>query len=307
MRGGNTMRLIPTTDWSPMSSNGDGTMNASQRAGTTSRSRWRSCAANSHACSVKMIARRCWHLADDLPRVWNHPQSSIEIRKRILRAVLKEIITDRRRSTVPGGALARRSIHTGLTSVKNRIGQNRFMTDKETVQLVGELARVLPDHSVSRSVLNRPRIRSKPEANTWNELRVRNFRGTHQIAVYRARASGRSDVKLFCMKPRVRLGINKMDSHSPDPGADTAARQTESVPGAPYVIRRRRSRSAGGASCNPQRRAVSPNERQENPCLFNNIMRGSASCHDPVHAEHKSIVRLSADHKSDFHRRSNSW
>src|SRR5262249_56210444 len=31
-------------------------------------------------------------LADDLPRLWNHPGASSEIRKRILRAVLKEII-----------------------------------------------------------------------------------------------------------------------------------------------------------------------------------------------------------------------
>jgi len=31
-------------------------------------------------------------LADDLPQLWNHPAASIEIRKRILRAVLKEII-----------------------------------------------------------------------------------------------------------------------------------------------------------------------------------------------------------------------
>jgi hypothetical protein len=31
-------------------------------------------------------------LADDLPRVWNHPDASIEIRKRILRAVLMEIV-----------------------------------------------------------------------------------------------------------------------------------------------------------------------------------------------------------------------
>jgi hypothetical protein len=31
-------------------------------------------------------------LATDLPRLWNHPAASPETRKRILRAVLKEII-----------------------------------------------------------------------------------------------------------------------------------------------------------------------------------------------------------------------
>ena len=38
--------------------------------------------------------------------------------------------------------------------MKNRIGQNRFKTDMETVQLVCELARLLPDHSIA-PVLNR--------------------------------------------------------------------------------------------------------------------------------------------------------
>src|SRR5262249_14416367 len=98
-------------------------------------------------------------LADDLPRVWNHPNASIEIRKRVLRAVLMEIVVtiegDRLRLVVhwQGGD------HTRLEVVKNRIGQNRFKTDKETVQLVRELARVLPDHSIA-PVLNRLRIRS---------------------------------------------------------------------------------------------------------------------------------------------------
>lgn len=34
-------------------------------------------------------------LADDLPRVWNHRNACIEIRKRILRAVLMEIVVTR--------------------------------------------------------------------------------------------------------------------------------------------------------------------------------------------------------------------
>ena len=75
-------------------------------------------------------------LADDLPRVWNHPDASIEIRKRILRAVLMEIVV-----TIEGDRLClivhwQGGDHTRLEVVKNRIGQNRFKTDKETVQLV---------------------------------------------------------------------------------------------------------------------------------------------------------------------------
>jgi len=42
---------------------------------------------------------------------------------------------------------------------KNRTGQNRWKTDVETVQLVCELARILPDHSIAAGV-NRLGIRS---------------------------------------------------------------------------------------------------------------------------------------------------
>src|SRR5204863_7422078 len=88
-------------------------------------------------------------LADDLPRLWNHPAASSETRKRILRAVLNEIIVtveaDRLRLVLhwQGGD------HTRLEVVKNRTGQNRWKTDMETVQLVRELARTLPDHSIA--------------------------------------------------------------------------------------------------------------------------------------------------------------
>jgi hypothetical protein len=122
-------------------------------------------------------------LADDLPHLWNHPAASSETRKRILRAVLKEIIV-----TVDGERLRlvlhwQGGDHTRLEVAKNRTGQNRWKTDVATVQLVRELARILPDHSVA-PLLNRLGIRSA-KGQSWTQLRVRNFRSVHQIAVYR--------------------------------------------------------------------------------------------------------------------------
>jgi hypothetical protein len=122
-------------------------------------------------------------LADDLPQLWNHPTASNETRKRILRAVLKEIIV-----TVAADRLClvlhwQGGDHTWLEVVKNRTGQNRWKTDVGTVQLVRELARTLPDQSIA-PVLNRLGIRSA-KGYSWTQLRVRNFRSVHQIAVYR--------------------------------------------------------------------------------------------------------------------------
>ena len=198
-------------------------------------------------------------LADDLPQVWNHPESSVEIRKRILRAVLKEIIV-----TIDGDRLClvvhwQGGDHTRLEVVKNRIGQNRFKTDKETVQLVRELARVLPDHSIA-PVLNRLRIRSA-RGNTWNELRVRNFRGTHQIAVYREgeRAERR---ELILHEAASRLGINKMTVIRLIRDGILPGRQI--CAGAPYVIREEDLDRPAVRRAIRNGRAVSPDARQEN-------------------------------------------
>lgn len=198
-------------------------------------------------------------LADDLPQVWNHPESSVEIRKRILRAVLKEIIV-----TIDGDRLClvvhwQGGDHTRLEVVKNRIGQNRFKTDKETVQLVRELARVLPDHSIA-PVLNRLRIRSA-RGNTWNELRVRNFRGTHQIAVYREgeRAERR---ELILHEAASRLGINKMTVIRLIRDGILPGRQI--CAGAPYVIREEDLDRLAVRRATRNGRAVSPDARQEN-------------------------------------------
>jgi excisionase family DNA binding protein len=198
-------------------------------------------------------------LADDLPRVWNHPDASIEIRKRILRAVLTEIVV-----TIEGDRLRlvmhwQGGDHTRLEVVKNRIGQNRFKTDKETVQLVRELARVLPDHSIA-PVLNRLRIRSA-RGNSWNELRVRNFRGAHQIAVYREgeRAERR---ELILHEAASRLGINKMTVIRLIRDGILPGRQI--CAGAPYVIREEDLDRPEVRHAIRNGRAVSADARQEN-------------------------------------------
>ena len=80
-------------------------------------------------------------LADDLPRLWNHPAASSEIRKRILRAVLREIIVTMEADRLHVVLHWQGGHHTRLQVAKNRTGQNRWKTDIETVQLVRELAR----------------------------------------------------------------------------------------------------------------------------------------------------------------------
>jgi excisionase family DNA binding protein len=146
-------------------------------------------------------------LADDLPRLWNHPAASAETRKRILRAVLEEIIVtvepDRLRLMLHW----RGGDHTRLEVVKNRAGQHRWKTDAATEQLIRELARMLPDQSIA-SVLNRLGIRSA-KGHTWTQLRVRNFRCEHQIAIYREGERAERH-ELILHEAASRLSVSKM-------------------------------------------------------------------------------------------------
>jgi excisionase family DNA binding protein len=201
-------------------------------------------------------------LADDLPRLWNHPDASSEIRKRILRAVIREIVVtievDRLRLVVhwQGGD------HTRLEVVKNRVGQNRFKTDVETVHLVRELARVLPDHSIA-PVLNRLGIRSA-RGHGWTQLSVRNFRGTHQIAVYREGERAQRH-ELILHEAASRLGVNKMTVIRLIRDGILPGRQI--CAGAPYVIREEDLDRPAVRRAIRNGRPVSPDARQKTLCF----------------------------------------
>ena len=197
-------------------------------------------------------------LADDLPRLWSHPAASSETRKRILRAVLKEIIVTVEASRLRLVLHWQGGDHTRLEVAKNRTGQNRWKTDVETVQLVRDLARILPDHSIA-PLLNRLGIRSA-KGQSWTQLRVRNFRSVHRITVYRE-GERAARHELILTEAASCLGVHRMTIIRLIRDGLLPARQT--CVGAPYVIQEedldrpavRRALAAG--------RAVSSDLRQE--------------------------------------------
>jgi excisionase family DNA binding protein len=197
-------------------------------------------------------------LTDDLPQLWNHPAASNETRKRILRAVLEEIIVtveaDRLRLVLhwQGGD------HTRLEVAKNRTGQNRWKTDIETVQLVRELARILPDHSIA-PLLNRLGIRSA-KGQSWTQLRVRNFRGVHQISIYRDGERTQRH-ELILHEAASCLGVHKMTVVRLIRDGLLPAKQA--CVGAPYVIREDDLDRPAVRRALANGRAVSPDPQQE--------------------------------------------
>lgn len=206
-------------------------------------------------------------LAEDLPALWNHSAASVETRKRILRAVLKEIIVTAETGQLHLVLHWQGGDHTQLEVIKNRTGQNRWKTDVATEQLVRELARLLPDHSIA-PVLNRLGIRSA-KGQTWTQLRGRNFRGAHQIPVYREGERAECH-ELILREAASRLDVHNMTVVRLIRDGLLPARQV--CAGAPYVIREDELAQPAIRQAIAKGRPVSSDPRQE-VCPFNKLMR----------------------------------
>jgi len=123
-------------------------------------------------------------IAEDLPRLWHHPKSLPQHKKRVLRAVLKEIIARADGDTIQlllhwqGGA------HTEVQFPKTRRGQHRYSVPTDTIELIRTLASIQPDAMVA-SILNRMKL-TTAHGKSWTAKLVCSTRCHHDIAVYRA-------------------------------------------------------------------------------------------------------------------------
>jgi hypothetical protein len=124
-------------------------------------------------------------LAEDFPRIWNHPSTDMRTRKRIVRLLIEEIVV----KILPG---PREQIeltihwnggkHTQLTFPRNRTGQHRRSTARAIIDVVRDLSRVQSDGQIAR-VLNRLGYRTGA-GNTWTALRVLGLRRHHGIDAF---------------------------------------------------------------------------------------------------------------------------
>ncbi|WP_456794195.1 recombinase family protein [Bradyrhizobium sp. USDA 4506] len=171
-------------------------------------------------------------LGTDVERLWSHPAASAATRKRILRAVLEEIIVTVEPRILHLKLHWKGGDHTALEVVKNRAGQHRWKTDASTEQLICDLARLLPDGSIA-SVLNRLGTRTA-KGNTWTQQRVCVFRNDHNIPVYRDGERAERG-ELILHEAASRLGLSKMTVVRLIKDGILPAKQ--SCVGAPYVIR----------------------------------------------------------------------
>jgi DNA invertase Pin-like site-specific DNA recombinase len=122
-------------------------------------------------------------LGTDLALAWSHPAATSATRKRIVRAALSEIVVRVEAEHIEMILHWQGGDHTALKLKKNGAGKHRWTIPEDTLSLVRELARLMPDRQIAR-LLNRA---GKPtgRGNGWTQARVCSFRSHHGIAVYR--------------------------------------------------------------------------------------------------------------------------
>ena len=122
-------------------------------------------------------------LATDLPILWEHPASTHEFKKRVLRALLREIVATSEGSCVRLILHWKGGDHTELRFNKTPRGRHRFVTNAQTINLITFLARLQPDQQIAATI-NRLGQRTA-HGESWTATRICSLRARHQIAVYR--------------------------------------------------------------------------------------------------------------------------
>jgi DNA invertase Pin-like site-specific DNA recombinase len=166
-------------------------------------------------------------LAEDLEVLWQDPDTDASLRKRIVRALIKEVVAD-----VDGEAGEivlvihwMGGVHSELRLPRRRRGQ-RNSTSKETVEAVRLLTRICNDDLIA-GLLNRNGLRTGP-GNRWTRERVTSLRSYNKIPCHcpeRQRAEGwmnltQAAAMLGVSQKTLRLAVERGEIEAEHPLAD---------------------------------------------------------------------------------------
>ena len=130
----------------------------------------------------EVTRREIMSLGADVQTLWHHPRSSAQLKKRIVRAVIHEIVVNKEGDGISMLVHWKGGDHTALKFIKNGTGHNRYTAPEDLVSLIRDLARVQPDQFIA-AILNRIGRRTA-YGHSWTAGRVASFRNGYQIPVY---------------------------------------------------------------------------------------------------------------------------
>jgi DNA invertase Pin-like site-specific DNA recombinase len=181
-------------------------------------------------CDEK-VREKLLELGDDLQTVWDHPEASPMLKKRIVRTLIKEIVVDIANDPPQVQACIHweGGVHTELRVRKNKTGRHKRCTDMEVVDVVRELAKVCRDRDIA-AILNRLGYRTGT-GKTWVQSSVCALRNYRKIPPM-PRKDGRTWVTLTEASKQLRISqasVRKLIN-------DKILPATQVVPHAPWVI-----------------------------------------------------------------------
>ncbi len=120
-------------------------------------------------------------LASDLESVWSDKHTDERTKKRILRALIREIVVDvdEKSSEVILLIHWNGGVHTPLRLPRRRRGQNNSQTPKDVIEAVRSLARIYNDQMIA-GVLNRAKLLTG-QGNFWSRTLVTSLRHRNGI------------------------------------------------------------------------------------------------------------------------------
>jgi hypothetical protein len=126
------------------------------------------------------------NLARDLEAVWNHPDSDARLKKRIVRALIEEVVVD---MDPEGGEIIavlhwKGGVHTEVRMPRRRRGHSRAHTPKEIVDAVTVLARICSDDMIAGTLTRNGLFTGM--GNRWTRERVVSLRSHYGIPCYSA-------------------------------------------------------------------------------------------------------------------------
>jgi DNA invertase Pin-like site-specific DNA recombinase len=120
-------------------------------------------------------------LAADLETLWNDPRADERTKKRLVRALIREIVVDVDEQTSELVLLIhwKGGVHTPLRLPRRRRGHSDGHTSKDIVEAVRVLARIYNDRMIG-GVLNRANVKT-PRGNYWTRALVTSLRANYAI------------------------------------------------------------------------------------------------------------------------------
>ncbi len=123
-------------------------------------------------------------LGSDLATAWDHPDTDMSLRKRIVRALIIKVVINNL-DDPPCHELHlhwQGGVHTQLRVPRNGRGQHRRATDADVIELVCELSKIAEDKTIA-AILNRLGYKSG-HGKSWHAHRVASLRHIHRLPKY---------------------------------------------------------------------------------------------------------------------------